>query len=110
MERIARAYSPDEARPLGSYIVLVTIFNAMFAGFLLLLRSSKRELPVRISMGDILLLAVGTQKLSRLLTKDQVTSFYRAPFARYEGAASGAEVNESPRGTGMQRAIGELVT
>jgi hypothetical protein len=52
---------------------------------------------------------VATHKYSRLLAKDRVTSFLRAPFVRYEGDAGPAEVSETPRGQGAQRAIGELI-
>jgi hypothetical protein len=52
---------------------------------------------------------VATHKYSRLLAKDRVTSFLRAPFVRYEGEAGPAEVSETPRGQGPQRAIGELI-
>jgi hypothetical protein len=110
MDRISRQYSPDEERPLTAYVVLVGLFNTVFAVFLFLLRRSRRDLPARIGVGDLLLLGVGTHKLSRLLTKDWVTSFLRAPFTTYQGSASGPEVNEAPRGHGMQRALGELVT
>lgn len=110
MEQIAREYSPNEERPLTAYVILVGLFNAVFAGFLLLLRRSRRDLPVRIAPGDLVLLAVSTHKLSRLLTRDWVTSFYRAPFTTYKGGAGGPEVNEEPRGHGMQRALGELFT
>jgi hypothetical protein len=110
MERIARKYSPDEERPLGAYAVLVALFNAALAVFLIVLRRTKRDLPERIHFRDVALLGVATYKLSRLLTKDAVTSVLRAPFTTYDGQAGGAEVNESPRGTGMQRALGELFT
>jgi len=110
VKQIAREYSPEEERPLTAYIVLVALFNAVFAGFLFLVRRTGRELPARTAPSDLALLAVGTYKISRLLTKDWVTSFYRAPFATYKGAASGPEVNEEPRGQGMRLAIGELFT
>jgi hypothetical protein len=39
-----------------------------------------------------------------------VTSVVRAPFTTYEGPAGSGEVEERPRGTGLRRAIGELVS
>ena len=70
-------------------------------------------LAVRLQQGppgtDIALLGLGTFKLSRLITKDKVTAFVRAPFTRYEGPAGPAEVSEKPRGTGVRHAIGELL-
>jgi hypothetical protein len=59
---------------------------------------------------DLVLLAVATAKLSRLLSRDRVTSALRAPFTRFEDFASADEVEESPRGSGVRLAIGELVT
>jgi hypothetical protein len=47
-----------------------------------------RLLPDQVSPGDLLLLDVATHKMSRLLAKDWVTSFYRASFTEYQGRAS----------------------
>ena len=61
-------------------------------------------------MRDIALLGIGTFKLSRLITKDKVTSWLRSPFTRYEGTGRPSEVKEKPRGKGLQNAIGQLLT
>src|SRR5919198_1203030 len=74
-----------EHRPLGAYAGLVVLFNAAFAGFLALAKAADRPLPERIGTGDILLFGVATHKASRLLARDWVTSFLRAPFTRYDG-------------------------
>ncbi len=59
-------------------------------------KQADRPLPERVSPGDILLLGVATHKLSRLLAKDWVTSFYRAPFTEYQGSATApAEVRDA---------------
>jgi len=56
------------------------------------------------------LLTAGTYKLSRLITKDRVMAFARAPFTRYQGEADRpSEVSEEARGEGIQLAIGELL-
>lgn len=102
-------YSREE-RPLRAYAALIGAFNGLFAGFLWLATRRRRELPERVSLGDVLLLGVATHKLSRLIAKDRVTSVLRAPFAEYQGSASGAEVDEKPRGHGARLAIGELIT
>ena len=60
-------------------------------------------------MADIALGALATQKLSRLISKDKVTSFVRAPFTRFEEKAGHGEVFEEPRGTGLRYATGELL-
>src|SRR3954453_23946534 len=98
---------PDAEKPLGSYAVLMTGFNTALAGALV---AARREVPERVSAADLALLTVGTHKLSRLIAKDKVTSPLRAPFVRYEEDAGPSEVSESPRGSGLRRAIGELIT
>ncbi|HZR99432.1 MAG TPA: DUF1360 domain-containing protein [Chloroflexota bacterium] len=97
-------------RPLAAYGTLVGLFNLLFAAFLLVVRGSGRTLPQRIAPSDLALVGVATYKLSRLIAKDSVTSVVRAPFTEYEGAAGASEVNERPRGRGMQKALGELLT
>lgn len=101
-----------EERPLRAYAVLAVIFNTIFGGFLLLVRRGGKTsaLVEQATPGNLLLLGVATHKLSRLIAKDWVTSPLRAPFTTYEGAASGPEVIESPRGHGMRLALGELLT
>jgi len=102
-------YSPEEPKPLGGYAMLTLIFNGLVAALALAHARSRRSLPERIPTRDIALLGLATFKLSRIITKDKVTSFVRAPFTRYEGRAGPAEVSEEPRGRGLRYAIGELV-
>jgi Protein of unknown function (DUF1360) len=66
-------------------------------------------LPVRPRFVDLALVGAGTFKLSRLLTTDAVTGFIRAPFVTYEGMEGLTTPKESPRGTGIRRAIGQLL-
>jgi hypothetical protein len=68
-----------------------------------------RELPARPSAADIALVGVASHKLSRLVTKDKVTSPLRAPFTELEGSGGPGELEEKARGTGLRRAIGELL-
>jgi hypothetical protein len=96
----------DKPIPLKSYAALATVFNVALATGL---AATKDDLPERFSPLDLLLLGVATHKYSRIVTKDRVTSFLRAPFVRYEGKAGPSEVSETPRGEGAQRAIGELI-
>jgi len=48
--------------------------------------------------------------VSRLITKDSVTSVVRAPLTRFDELACEGEVNESPVGTSLRKATGELLT
>jgi hypothetical protein len=99
---------PSERPPLGSFAALTAVFNAGFGGALLA-AARKRRLPERVGAGDVVLIGTASHKLSRLVAKDKVTSFVRAPFTEYEGGAGPAEVQESVRGKGLRRAIGELI-
>jgi hypothetical protein len=104
-----REYSPREPKPLGGYATLTAAFNVLVVAYAVAHRRSRSGLPERIPVADVLLMSAGTYKLSRLLTKDKVTSFLRAPFTRYEGQGAPSEVSEEPRGSGLQRSIGELL-
>jgi Protein of unknown function (DUF1360) len=102
-------YSPQEPKPLFGYAALTVAFNAAVASYLADHRRSGRRWPDRLPLGDFLLLAAGTHKASRLISKDRVTSFLRSPFTRYTGEAGPSEVSEEPRGTGLRLAVGELL-
>jgi hypothetical protein len=110
--RIGRAYAPRQRRPLGGYLTSMAAYTAMAAALAGAVRASGRTLPDRYSSGDVLLLAAATHKLSRLLTKEAVTSPLRAPFARYAGPAGNAELHEYVRAdvSPTRHAVGELVT
>jgi hypothetical protein len=102
-------YDPDQHHPLVSYGALTAIFGTALGGSLLAARARGRELPERVAPGDVVLAALATQTLSRLLAKDRVTSFLRAPFTRFEDDAGQGEVEEAARGRGARRALGELL-
>jgi len=95
-------------RPFGGYGALVLAFNASLVGFLVAAERRGR-LPERYAPGDVALLAVASFKLSRLITKDRVTSVIRAPFTRFQEDVGHGEVAEAARGTGLRRALGELL-
>jgi hypothetical protein len=102
-------HAPSRHRPLGAYTGLMGIFLGLAGGFAAWLRASGRELPDRVDPGDLALVTVATHKASRLVAKDRVMSGVRAPFTRYEDDAGPGEVDESARGRGLRRAIGELL-
>jgi hypothetical protein len=104
------AYTSGEERPLGSFLAILGAYGATVAGLSALVRASGRELPERLSWGDLALLTVATHKLSRLLAKDPVTSPLRAPFTEFAGTSGEAELAEEVRGRGPRKALGELVT
>ena len=110
-DTVAEAFSgyAHEHRPLRAYGALTATFGAAFAGALVAAVRSGRPLPARIGIGDIALMGVATHKVSRLLAKDKVTSFIRAPFTEYQGGSGQGEVEEKARGAGMRLALGELL-
>jgi hypothetical protein len=104
------AYSPDKEVALGGHAVLVGLFNGSVTALALAQRRSGRSLPERIPAGDLVLMSIGTYKLSRLIAKDRIMAFMRAPFTRLQGESDRpGEVSEEPRGKGLQHAIGELL-
>jgi hypothetical protein len=99
---------PDERPPLVSFAVLTALFNVGFAGALAA-AGRRGRLPERVGAGDVVLIGTASHKLSRLISKDKVTAFIRAPFTEYEGEAGPGELEESVRGRGLRQAIGELI-
>jgi hypothetical protein len=98
-----------EHRPLGGYAVLSGTFAIAFAGALLAAGRAGRELPERWGAGDLVMAGIATHKVSRLIAKDRVMSFLRAPFTRYQEPAGHGEVEEQARGHGLRLATGELL-
>ena len=68
------------------------------------------RLPRKFSLLDLALLGIATHKLSRIVAKDRITSILRAPFVNYIRSAGAGEVEEEPRGRGIQRGIGHLIS
>jgi hypothetical protein len=100
----------SDERPLKGYAIAMATYAAATAAVAAVARLTGKRLPERPPASDLALLAVSTHKVSRLLTKDAITSPLRAPMTRFESAAGEAEINESPRGTGARHALGELIT
>lgn len=100
---------PGEERPLASYSLLTSVFSASFVGALVAAHRAGYALPQEHRVKDIVLTGLATHKLSRLVARDKVTGFARAPFTRFQEAAGHAEVDEEPRGSGLRLALGELL-
>ena len=109
VQGIFEGYDGGE-QPLPSYAAVAGLFNLIFAFFLLIARKTGRPIPERMETRDIALLGVATHKLSLLLAQDAVTSPLRAPFTELQEKQSPKNVDEKPRGTGLRRSLGELVT
>jgi hypothetical protein len=98
---------PQPAKDAG-YAALTGTF-VVGAGAAIFGLERKGRLPDRIALSDITLLGIASYQLSRTLTRDRVTTFLRRPFATEQGPAGRGEVKSEPRGSGLRRAIGELM-
>jgi hypothetical protein len=99
---------PQDRPPFRTYATMAATFNAAFAAVLVTAKRSGR-LPARVSTQDVILIGTASHKLSRLVAKDKITAFLRAPFTEYQGRGGPAEVEERARGDGVRGAIGELL-
>jgi hypothetical protein len=97
-----------EHRPLAGYSLLSTVFATAFVSGLAA-AWRRNGPPPRPTVWDVATIGLATQKLARLIAKDRVTSFIRAPFVRYVEPAGHGELDEEPRGTGLRLATGELL-
>jgi hypothetical protein len=90
----------EDERPLPEYAALAATFGGALAGFLVLAR---RRLPERVSLTDTVSIGLASYKVGRLIAKDRVTTFVRAPVTEDPDATE-------PQPEGAARALGELVT
>jgi len=92
--------------PYGAYAAITATFAGGLAAAGALARLLGRD-PGEGSALDLAVLSAATFKAARTISRDEVTSFLRAPFVEGEAHAGG----EEPKETGdLQQAIGELVT
>jgi Protein of unknown function (DUF1360) len=106
---VAGYADPEERPPLLPYLGFMSIFGTLLGGALAVARRQGRELPDRTPAGQLLLIGTASHKLSRIVAKDKVTSPLRAPFTELEGKGGPAELEERSRGTGLRKAVGELL-
>lgn len=92
----------EYATMLGVYVTSVVLLTG--------LAKEQDRLPRRFGLLDLALLGMATHKLSRIVSKDRITSILRAPFVSYIRSAGAGEVEEEPRGRGIQRGIGHLIS
>ncbi len=109
-EGIFEGYKKGEDISLSSYGVLAGVFNLLFALFFLAARVTGRPIPERIDAKDIALLGMAAHKVSLIGSQDAVTSPLRAPFTELQEKESPKKVDEKPRGEGLRRSLGELLT
>lgn len=107
-EDAIKDYNGGEAMPLGGYSILMALYGTAFIGGLL--TAKRGSFRKTASLQDLAVLGVAAHKVSRLITRDWVTAPLRAPFTEYQGSAGAGEVKERARGTGLRRAVGDLLT
>jgi hypothetical protein len=95
-----------ERPPYESYAAITAAFAGLLAGAGALSRAFDRDPQCQTAL-DFAILGAATFKASRTLSRDRISSFIRQPFVRGD-AYLGEE--EEPTGSGLQRAVGELVT
>ena len=100
--------SPRDPHRLAGYTGALSVFSTAVATAAIAAKRTGR-VPERYAASDLLLGAIATHKVARILTKEGVTTPLRAPFTEYEGEAGSAELEESPR-PGAGHSIGELLT
>ena len=110
LQDVTHNYSPDEDRPLASYTAAMATYLGLVAAAAAAARQAGVRAPDTIRPWDLALVTVATHKLSRLISRANITSPLRAPFTRYRGVGGPAELSEDARGDGHQHVIGELLT
>lgn len=105
-----RSYDDRGEVPLGGYALIAAAFTGGAALFVVTARRCGVRLPEHVPPWDVALLGAATFKASRLLAKDKVTSFLRAPFTRRTDEIPAGEVMDEPRGSGVRRAVGDRVS
>jgi len=112
LARLRQAYAPHEHRPLGGYLSAMGVHSAVTATIAVVVKLTGRPVPSRPATSDVVLLSIATHKLSRMLSKDAVTSPLRAPFTRYDKPIGSGEVMEQVRdqGSAARHAIGEMLS
>jgi hypothetical protein len=92
----------EYATLLGFYLVSVAVLTGTAV--------QQDRLPRKFGFLDLALLGIATHKLSRIVAKDRITGILRAPFVCYVRSSGAGEVEEEPRGRGLQRGIGHLIS
>lgn len=87
----------------GSELPYAALSALFWAGLLTAARGGRRRLAEPTSPVDLLALGLASAAIGKIVAEDRVTVFLRRPFA--EGPAA-----VQPTGTGVRRAVGELLT
>src|SRR5688500_9877171 len=94
----------DNRTQRATYLTLMGLFLALFGAFFERERREGEEYGVKPF--DLALLGLATFRAGRLVAMDQVVEPLREPFV----GGTPNEPGQEPRGTGVRKALGELVT
>jgi hypothetical protein len=97
----------DKEEQRATYLTLISIFLSLVGLFSL---RDRRGRESKLEPFDFALLGLATFRAGRLAAYDKVTEPLRAPFTETKPDESGAGESTDPKGKGMQRAIGELIS
>ncbi len=98
-----------DRRPLKSYAGIMASYGTLSVVLAVVLR--RKRLRMRpLSPWNLALYALAAEHVSRLISKDSVTSPVRSPFTEFKEPAGEGESNEEVIGNGTRHAIGELLT
>lgn len=99
--------------PLGHYAATTLLYNTLLGTLLWTVvrrNGSEAKECAPLCTRDLVQLGIATHKLARIITKDAVTAFMRAPFTQYKESLGYGEVQEMPRGKGARMVVGELLS
>ena len=100
------ASTPASATGPGDYAALEAVYLSGLVGVVALARRRERQGAPGIPRGELAVLAMATFTLADVVAKEKVSTWIREPFVR-EGAD---HKPISAEGTGLRRAVGELMT
>jgi hypothetical protein len=98
----ARSETDDRPVEPVDYATLNAVYGALLAGVVLSTRGRVREDPIQGR--ELIPIAAATFALSKVVAREKIGSWMRDPFVEVEGG------ERRPRGRGLRRAVGELVT
>lgn len=97
---------PVAATPTAPHdYAALSVGYAALAGAVALLASRRRDDPAPAETAELVLYGAATAGLARILSKEKVTEWVRAPFVE-----TPADGERRPRGAGPRYVVGELLT
>jgi hypothetical protein len=103
-------YGGGKDRHLGAYAGAMAAYLVGVAGVGVAAHRAGRSAP-DLGPVDIATLALATNRLTRILSRERIASPLRAPFTRFTGGTKGpGQMSEVARGDGPREVVGELVT